>query len=300
MIMQKKYNLKISAASRTVSMVSLSMNALLKGRCSVNINLLGESYSNIQLSVLPGFCCNIIPGQDFMNHHSSVSFTFGGLRKSLVISSSTACSVPSTSVNSSSLFSNLIPNCKPIVTKSRRFENEDKHFIQSEIHSMLQEGVIEEITSPWRTRVLFVSNERQRKRLVVDYTQPINRFTKLDTYPLPRMEDLASEISQYKFYISLNLKNAYHQIPIREEDKQNSAFEANGNLYQFCSVPFGVTNGVACFQRTIDNIIKQHKLRGTYVYVGNIVVAGKTQQEHDENLTKFRNIAQLHNLTFNE
>ena len=114
------------------------------------------------------------------------------------------------------------------------------------------------------------------------------------------MDNLASEISQYQFYTSLDLKSAYHRIPIQEEDKQYSVLEANGKLYQFCRVPFRVTNRVACFQRIIDNIIRWHNLHGTCVYVDNIVVAGKTQLEHEENFTKFRNIAQLYDLTFNE
>ena len=101
----KKYNLKINPASETVSMASLSLNASLKGQCSVNINLLGESDSNIQLSVLLGLCCDVILGQDFMNHHSSVSFTFGGPRKSLIISNSTACSVLSAALYSSQILS---------------------------------------------------------------------------------------------------------------------------------------------------------------------------------------------------
>ena len=165
---------------------------------------------------------------------------------------------------------------------------------------MLREGVIEESNSPWRAQIIVVANERHRKRLVVDYSQTINRFTQLDAYPLPRMDDLAMEISRYRYYSTLDLKSAYHQVPIREEDKPYTAFEANGKLYQFCRIPFGVTNGVACFQRTIDNLIKQNKLCGTYAYVDNIVVAGKTLQEHDENLAKFREVARLHNLTFNE
>ena len=135
---------------------------------------------------------------------------------------------------------------------------------------------------------------------MVDYGQTINRLTELDAYPLPRMDDLTSEISQYKFYTSLDLNSAYHQIPIQEEDKQYTAFEANGKLYQFCRVLFGVTNRVTCFQRIIDNIIRWHNLHGTYAYIGNIVVTGKIQQEHEENLTKLRNIAQLYNLTFDE
>ena len=144
----KKYNLKINPSLGSISKTSLSLNTLLKGQCSINIDLLGESYSNIQLTVLPGLCCDVILGQDIMNHHSSVSFIFGGPRKSLVIFNSTTCSVPSASVDSPPLFSNLTPNCKPIVTKSTRFGNEDKHFIQSVIDTMFQEEVVEESTSP--------------------------------------------------------------------------------------------------------------------------------------------------------
>ena len=85
----------------------------------------------------------------------------------------------------------------------------------------------------------------------------------------------------------MDLKSGYHQIPIKEKDKLYTVFEANGKLYQFCRIPFGVTNGVACFQRIIHKIIKENNLTGVYAYVDNIVVVGKNQQEHDENLEKF-------------
>ena len=114
------------------------------------------------------------------------------------------------------------------------------------------------------------------------------------------MDDLAQEITKYKIYCSLDMKSAYHQIPIKEEDKPYTAFEANGKLNQFCRIPFGVTNGVACFQRIIDKIIKENNLTGVYAYVDNIVIVGKNQQEHDENLEKFKKITTQHNLTLNE
>ena len=44
-------------------------------------------------------------------------------------------------------------------------------FIQTDVFEMmLQEGVIEESTSPWRAQVLIIVNEHQRKTLVVDYS----------------------------------------------------------------------------------------------------------------------------------
>lgn len=38
-------------------------------------------------------------------------------------------------------------------------------------------------------------------------------------------------------------------MPRKDEDQPYTAFEAGGDLYQFTSLPFGVTIGAACFQR---------------------------------------------------
>jgi hypothetical protein len=136
--------------------------------------------------------------------------------------------------------------------------------------------------------------EHGKKRLCIDYSRTINRFTQLDVYPLPRIHDLVSKLAEYQIYSTLDLKSAYHQIPIREEEKAFTAFEGNGKLYQFCRVPFGVTNGVAAFQCTINDIIDHNNLKDTFAYVDNITIAGA---EHDSNLQE---VAERHNLTFNE
>ena len=96
----------------------------------------------------------------------------------------------------------------------------------------------------------------------------------------------------------MDLKSAYHQILIKE-DKPYMAFEANGKLYQFCRILFGVPNGVACFQRVIDKIIKENNLTGVYAYADNIIAFRKNQQECDENLEKFKKITAQYKLTHN-
>ena len=96
----------------------------------------------------------------------------------------------------------------------------------------------------------------------------------------------------------MNLKSAYHHTPIRNEEELT--FQAHGKLYQFYKVPFGVTNWVARFQRIMENIVRQHNLCGTYAYVVNINAAGKTQKEHDKNLERSREIAELHKLILSQ
>ena len=58
---------------------------------------------------------------------------------------------------------------------------------------------------------------------------------------------------------------AYHLIPFKEEDKPYTAFKARTNLYQFTRLPFGVTNGVACFQREMMKFVEQNSFKATYV-----------------------------------
>ena len=94
-------------------------------------------------------------------------------------------------------------------------------------------------------------------------------------------------------------KNAYHQVHLKDNEKHYTTFEACGKLYQFRRIPFGVTNGVAYFQRIIDDIIQTENLKETYAYLDNITVCRRTQEEHDQNLDRFMETAQKYNLTFN-
>ena len=72
------------------------------------------------------------------------------------------------------------------------------------------------------------------------------------------------------------------------------------SLWQWTKIPFGLCNAVSGFQRIIDDIIKSHECKGTFTYLDNITVGGKTQQEHDDNLAKFLEASHLCNITFND
>ncbi|CAC5378337.1 unnamed protein product [Mytilus coruscus] len=95
-----------------------------------------------------------------------------------------------------------------------------------------------------------------------------------------------------------SIECAYFQIPLREHEKKHTAFEANGRLYQLRRVSFGVTNGVACFQRAIDHLDAENKLEVVFVYIDYITIRGIDQNEHAENLRRFLNVADKHQLTF--
>ena len=164
----------------------------------------------------------------------------------------------------------------------------------------MQEGIIEQSKSPWRAQVVVTNDENHKKRLAIDYSETINRFTLLDGYPLPRIDDTVNKIAQYRVFSSIDLCSAYRQIRIKDEDKPYTAFESSGSLYQYTRVPFGVTNGVACFQRIMDSFIQEENIDATFAYIDNVTICGMNTEEHDLNLKRFLEAAEKKNIAYNE
>ena len=206
---------------------SLSSCITITGYCTANILLAGKLYSNVKLYIMKDLCADSMLGLDFQSQHQSVTLNFGGSKPPLVIGA-----LSTLNVEPPNLFEHLTADCTPISSKSRKYSHDDRKFIQSEVIRLLQEGIIEQSNSPWRAQVVVTKNERSKKRMVVDYSQTVNRFTQLDAYPLPRIDDLVNKMAGYHVFSTIDLKSAYHQIPLKDSDKIYTAFEADGGLYQ--------------------------------------------------------------------
>ena len=89
-------------------------------------------------------------------------------------------------------------------------------------------------------------------------------------------------------------------MPLLLHERQYTAFEAAGDLYQFTRIPFGVTNAVAKFQRLMNEFIESHSLEKIFAYIDDIIICGSTVEEHNTNLEQFMNAAIIANITINK
>ncbi|XP_076814961.1 uncharacterized protein LOC143461082 [Clavelina lepadiformis] len=295
----KSLNLPITPTRQEVSMAQSSLRCTMLGSCTTNIVINNRKYEKVQLGVMDNLCSDVILGQAFQKRHNRLIIKYGGIEEDFTLSKPIVCALPAATIAMETLFPQLPKSCKPIAVKSRRYSKPDEQFIREEINKMQDDGVIELSRSPWRAQIVVVRTEG-KTRMCVDYSQTINIYTHVDAYPFPRIDDLINKLAKYSVFSKFDLKSAYHQIPILETDRVYTAFEANGKLWQYKRIPYGVTNGGINFQRAIDRIIDEENLNDVFAYQDDVTVCGRTQQEHDDNVQKLLSVFKRRNLTFNE
>ena len=91
---------------------------------------------------------------------------------------------------------------------TRKYSKEEKKFIENELEQLLEDDIIEESISPWRSQVV-VAKENDKWRLCIDYSQSVNRYTELDAFQLSRIDDLISDLSKYRYFLKFDLSSAY-------------------------------------------------------------------------------------------
>ena len=113
------------------------MNTSITGCCTITLTLGDNVYSGIRLSLLKDLCSDIILGHNFQKVHKSLTIDMGGTKPDIIISNTSPCALSTATIDNISLFTNLLPEYKPIATKSCRLSFDDEDFIQVEIDRLL-------------------------------------------------------------------------------------------------------------------------------------------------------------------
>ncbi|GBM12040.1 Retrovirus-related Pol polyprotein from transposon 17.6 [Araneus ventricosus] len=168
----------------------------------------------------------------------------------------------------------------PLQTKPYSIPLMAKKYAQQEINNLLEAGIIEPSSSSYCFPVIFIkkkqnpndSNSEPKFRMVVDY-RLLNSITETFKICLPKISEIIKNIAGRKIYCVLDLKSAFFQINLRDEDKRKLAFFTEMGNFQPTRLPFGSKNSTSYFHTLISKCLNGITGKNVQFFLDDIIIA---------------------------
>ena len=167
----------------------------------------------------------------------------------------------------------------PVKRRAYRASPEKRKEIDRQVQGLLEDGIIEESCSPWSSPVVLVRKKNNTWRFCVDY-RGLNSVTIKDSHPLPRVDDTLDALSGATWFSTLDFSDGYWQLEVAQEDREKTAFTTGQGLYQFRSMPMGLTNAPATFQRVMELVLKGLPWHVCMIYLDDILIYSQSFETH--------------------
>jgi transposase InsO family protein len=236
---------------------------------------------------LGGSECQVNADPDFLNMFQIPDSSDGRSLKKLLLKWRDAFSLHDLDTGHTDVVTHEInlTDDTPIKLPHRRIPPHMYAEVRNHIQDMLQAGHIRPSQSPWSSPVVLVRKKDKSLRFCVDY-RSLNRKTIRDAFPLPRIDETMDALCGAKYFSSLDLRAGYWQVGVKEEHKERTAFTIGPlGFYEFQSMPFGLTNSPATFQKLMHRCLGDlHK--DCLVYLDDIIIFSTDLDEHMKKLEK--------------
>lgn len=178
---------------------------------------------------------------------------------------------------------NLETDAKPKMGPIYKLSRLELQEMQKQIEEALSQGFIRPSISPWGSPVLFTPKKDGGLRMCIDY-RALNKKTIKNQVPLPRIDEVWDQVGGAKYFSCIDLRSGYHQIRLRNEDVEKTAFRTRYGQFEYLVTPFGLTGAPGCFQTLMNNIFRPYLDKFVLVYLDDILIYSKTKEEHINHL----------------
>ena len=167
----------------------------------------------------------------------------------------------------------------PIKQAPRRvpaaFASEEENVIKQ----LESQGVIRKSTSPWASPICLVRKRSGKILPCVDYRR-LNEITVKDAFPLPRITDCLDAVAGAQYFSTFDMTSGFHQVKIKESDIPKTAFCTKYGLYEYLTMPMGLSNSPAVFQRLMEFVLSSYQWHICLIYLDDVLVFGSNFDEH--------------------
>ncbi|CAI7885100.1 unnamed protein product [Closterium sp. NIES-53] len=164
---------------------------------------------------------------------------------------------------------------EPVFHRRRKMPHRDEEICEK-IKELLEVGLIRRSESEYATPTVVAAKRDLRgevlsRRMCGDY-RALNKITIADRYPMPMAEEIFDKLAEGVFFTTLDLREGFNQIKIREEDIKKTAFHG----------PDGVLREVEC----------------AACYIDDVVIFSTTEQQHLQDVERTLAAIETEGLTY--
>ena len=178
---------------------------------------------------------------------------------------------------------NLEPSTRPPFRPLYNLSISELKELREYLDLALRHGWIRRSTSEAGAPIIFVPKKDGSLRLCVDY-RGLNEISMKDRCPLPLISETLDRLSRAAWFSKMDLRDAYHRIPIKKGDEWKTAFRTRYGHFEYLVMPFGLTNAPATFQAYINRALAGLFDVCCVVYLDDILIYSNTREQHAEHL----------------
>lgn len=185
----------------------------------------------------------------------------------------------------------------PVVHAARRVPISIMDKVQNELDSMEESDIIAKVDQPsqWVNSMVVVEKKNGDVRICLD-PRDLNKAILREHHHIPTLEDIAFKFSGMQHFTILDMKHGYWHIPLTHQSSLLTTFNTPFGRYRFKRLPFGLHSSAEVFEKRVEQLFGDLNVS---IYFDDLIVAGRNQQEHDDNLKKLLARAREVNVKFN-
>ena len=145
---------------------------------------------------------------------------------------------------------------------------------------MVNLGVISPVkqSTDWCSGMVVVPKPDGSVRVCVDLTH-LNSAVKREVHPMSSVDESLAKLGHSKLFTQLDANSGFWQLPLDKSSRLLTTFLTPEGRFCFNRLPFGISSAPEIYQRCMSNLLAG--LDGVICHMDNLLIHGRTTQEHD-------------------
>lgn len=193
----------------------------------------------------------------------------------------------------------LKEGAEPIAKLARRVPHAIMNKLKEKLMTMKKNKIITDadISNEWVNNIVVVSKKDKSLRICLDPTE-LNKWIVDECFLVPTLQELTADLSGVEFFSVLDLKDGFWHVQLDESSQNLCTFATPFGNFKFLRMPFGIKSAPKVFQKYNHAIFGD--IKNVYTYMDDILIVGKTREEHDNALIEVLERARKRGVKFNK